>query len=112
MRTPITRLTIQQILREGIPRTAERIVARLTERKLDRAWVHVDLDVLDQKVMNAVDSPGSPGFDYAQLAQLLRALIGSGRVIGLDVCIYDPDLDPGHRFAKPIADCLANALRT
>src|SRR6185503_4983027 len=96
-RTAITRLTIQQILREGIPRTTERILARLAERGLDRAWVHVDLDVLDEKVMNAVDSPGKPGFDYAQLSTVLRALLGSGRVIGLDACIYDPDLDPGHR---------------
>jgi arginase len=111
VRTPITRLTIQQILREGIPQTAERIVTRLAERKLDRTWVHVDLDVLDQNVMNAVDSPGSPGLDYGQLAQLLRALLGSGRVIGLDACIYDPDLDDGQRFATPIADCLASALR-
>jgi len=110
IRTAITRLTIQQILREGIARTAERIVARLEERRLDRAWVHVDLDVLDQKVMNAVDSPGSPGLNFKQLQALLRALIGSGRVIGLDACIYDPDLDPGHRFAKPIADCLVGAL--
>ena len=110
VRTTITRLTIQQIQREGIPRTAERIVARLAERKLDRAWVHVDLDVLDEKVMNAVDSPGTPGFDFTQLAQLLRALVHSGRVIGLDACIYDPDLDPGHRFAKPIVECLTTAL--
>jgi arginase len=110
VRTAITRLTIQQIHREGIARTAERILARLAERQLDRAWVHVDLDVLDEKVMNAVDSPGSPGFDYGQLSTLLRALVGSGRVIGLDACIYDPDLDPGQRFAKPIADCLAAAL--
>jgi arginase len=110
VRTAITRLTIQQIRREGIARTAERILTRLADRGLDRAWVHVDLDVLDEKVMDAVDSPGKPGLDYRQLATLLRALIHSGRVIGLDVCIYDPDLDPGHRFAKPIADCLAAAL--
>jgi arginase len=110
VRTAITRLTIQQIHREGIPHTAERIVSRLAERKLERAWLHVDLDVLDEKVMNAVDSPGTPGFDFPQLTQLLRALVDSGRVIGLDVCIYDPDLDPGHRFAQPIADCLAGAL--
>ena len=38
-------------------------------------------------------------------------LVGSGRVIGMDVCIYDPDLDPGHRFAKPIVECLAATLR-
>lgn len=111
VRTAITRLTIQQILREGFARTAERILARLEERNLDRAWVHVDLDVLDEKVMNAVDSPGKPGFDFAQLSTLLRTLIGSGRVLGFDACIYDPDLDPGHHFAKPIARCLANALR-
>jgi arginase len=111
VRTAIARLTVQQIRREGIPRTAERILARLAQRGLDRAWVHVDLDVLDEKVMNAVDSPGAPGFEFAQLSTLLRALVGSGRVIGLDVCIYDPDLDPGHRFARPIADCLAGAFK-
>jgi arginase len=112
VRTAITRLTIQQIQREGIPRTAGRILARLEERKLDRVWLHVDLDVLDEKVMNAVDSPGSPGFDFAQLSALLRELIDSGRVLGFDACIYDPALDPEHRFAKPIVDCLAAALRS
>jgi len=110
VRTSITRLTIQQIQREGIAATATRIVQRLEVRELEHAWVHVDLDVLDERVMNAVDSPGSPGFNFDELATLLRTLIGSGRVIGLDVCIYDPDLDEGHRFAKPIVDCLARAF--
>ena len=109
-RSKITRFTNQQIRREGLARTAARIVTRLAERGLDRAWVHVDLDVLDERVMNAVDSPGKPGFDFGELSTLLRALIDSGRVIGLDVCIYDPDLDPGHRFARPIVQCLADAL--
>ena len=111
LKTAITRLTIQQILREGISRTAERIVERLSARKLDRAWMHVDLDVLDERVMNAVDSPGSPGFDFTQLASLLRTLIASNRIAGMTVCIYDPDLDDGHRFARPIVQCLTDAIR-
>lgn len=111
LKTAITRLTIQQILREGVPRTAERIVGRLSERGLERAWMHVDLDVLDEHVMNAVDSPGSPGFDFTQLGLLLRAVVASGRIAGMTVCIYDPDLDKGHRFAAPIVQCLARALR-
>ena len=110
-KTAITRLTIQQILRDGISRTADGIVSRLAERKLVRAWMHVDLDVLDERVMNAVDSPGAPGFDFTQLTSLLHALIGSGRVAGMTACIYDPDLDKGHRFARPIVDCLVRALR-
>jgi arginase len=110
--TAITRLTIQQMQREGMAATAARILSRLQERQLAQAWVHVDFDVLDEKVMHAVDSPGTPGLDFAELTDLLRALIDSGRVIGLDACIYDPDLDEGHRFAKPLADCLARACRS
>ena len=59
----------------------------------------------------AVDSPGTPGLNFSQLTTLLRAHVVSGRVIGLDACIYDPDLDPGQRFAKPIVECLAAAVR-
>jgi arginase len=110
VRTAITRFTIQTILRDGIPRTAEQIVAHLEERRLDRVWVHVDLDVLDEKVMDAVDSPGTPGFDFTQLSDLLRTLVSSGRVAGMTACIYDPDLDPKSRFARPIVQCLASAL--
>jgi arginase len=111
-KTTITRFTIQQILRDGIPRTSARIIARLEERKLDRAWMHVDLDVLDERVMNAVDSPGAPGFDFAQLASLLGAVIASGRIAGMTVCIYDPDLDPKRRFPRSIVKCLGDALRS
>jgi arginase len=112
LKTAITRLTIQKILRDGVSQTAERIVARLEERGLERAWMHVDLDVLDEHVMNAVDSPGAPGFDFTQLGSLLRVLISSGRIAGMTVCIYDPDLDPNRRFARPIVECLGKALRS
>jgi arginase len=109
--TAITQLTVQRIRRDGIALIAQQIIGRLAARKLDRAWVHVDLDVLDEKVMDAVDSPGTPGLDFAQLTELLRTLIGSGRICGLDVCIYDPDLDRRNRFAGPIADSIAAAMR-
>jgi arginase len=80
-------------------------------RGLDRAWVHVDLDVLDEKVMPAVDSPGSPGFDYGQLAAFVGALAASGRIAGMDFAIYDPERDPGHAHAKDIVACIAGAVR-
>jgi arginase len=32
----------------------------LKPRGLTRAWLHIDLDVLDQSVMPPVDSPGTP----------------------------------------------------
>jgi arginase len=62
--------------------------------------------------MDAVDSPGSPGLNFVQLGELLRALISSGRIAGMTVCIYDPDLDAHGKFARPIVGMLAGALRS
>jgi len=110
--TGITQWTVQRALKDGIEATARAVLARLESRGLDKVWLHVDLDVLDDAVMPAVDSPGSPGFDYAQLSSLLRALCASGRVAGADFAIYDPERDPRVRYAKPLVRCIADAIRT
>ncbi|MGR7001968.1 arginase family protein [Yinghuangia aomiensis] len=107
---PVTRFTAQEIQRIGIAELGERVARRLAERGLERVWLHVDLDVLDERVLPAVDTPGRPGLDYDQLARLAETLLGTGRVIGLDVSVYDPELDPDGTHAARIADCLATAL--
>ena len=83
----------------------------LRTARLEKAWLHVDLDVLDQKVMPAVDSPGSPGFNYEQLAQLMHLLVVSGRIAGVDFAIYDPERDPGHAHARGLVRCIAKGIR-
>ena len=108
--TEITRLNAQDVLAGGIEAAAERAIARLASRGLDRAWLHVDLDVLDEKVMPAVDSPGSPGFDYEQLSDLIGRLAASGRIIGADFAIYDPERDPGHQHARDLVACIAGGI--
>jgi arginase len=110
--TGITQWTVQRALKDGTVATARAVLARLESRGLDKVWLHVDLDVLDDAVMPAVDSPGSPGFDYAQLSALLRALCASGHVAGADFAIYDPERDPDTRYAKPLVRCIAGAIRT
>ena len=111
IRTEITQFTIQRILADGVDDTARRIIAKLEARGLDKVWLHVDLDVLDQSVMPAVDSPGSPGFSYAQLAGLVRVLCASGRIIGTNFTIYDPERDPEARYASPLVRCIADGVR-
>jgi arginase len=75
-------------------------------------WVHVDVDVLDQAVMPAVDSPGSPGIDPNDLSILLRGLLSSPRCLGLDLTIFDPDLDPDGAYAQLIVSLLRDAVAT
>jgi arginase len=106
----IALFTVQEILRSGVAEVSDRVAERLDRRGLDRVWLHVDLDVLDQRVMPAVDSPGSPGLDFAQLADLVSRLVDTGRVIGLDVTIYDPELDPAGEYLPIIVECLASGL--
>lgn len=110
VRTRITRLIVQDVLRDGMEAAAAAAVERLRARGLDRAWLHVDLDVLDEAFMPAVDSPGSPGFDFAQLGALLGALLQSGRFIGADAAIYDPERDPEARYAAPLVTLLGRAF--
>lgn len=110
MDSAVVGLTAQQLLGLGVDQVVRRVADRLNARGLDRVWLHVDLDVLDQEVMPAVDSPGSPGLDFTQLSQLLAKLAGGGRVLGVDVTIYDPECDPDTKYADPIVQCLARGL--
>lgn len=108
--TGIAQITAQRILAEGIQRAASGTIEKLKASDIDHAWMHVDLDVLDQTVMPAVDSPGSPGLSFEHLAELVHALCASGRIAGADFAIYDPERDPGLRYARPIVDCIARGV--
>jgi arginase len=105
--TGIRQFTIETVQAEGPEVIAAQALAAVSPRRL---WLHVDLDVLDQKVMPAVDSPGAPGLDFDQLARLIRTLRASGRIVGANVVIYDPELDPKGDYARGIVACLATAL--
>ena len=111
VKTEITQFTIQRVLAEGIDAAARHVIAKLEARGLDKVWLHVDLDVLDQSVMPAVDSPGSPGLNYLQLTNLVAALCASGRIVGITFTIYDPERDPETRYASPLVRCIADGVR-
>jgi arginase len=110
LRTGITSYFVQKVLTDGIAATIARVAAKLEANKLTRVWMHVDLDVLDETVMPAVDSPGRPGLNYEQLSKLMGGLVATGRIAGAEFTIYDPDRDPDGQYARPIVDCIAAGL--
>lgn len=77
---------------------------------LDGFWVHLDADVLDPAVMPAVDSPDGGGLLPEELGPLLRVLVRSPRRVGLDVTVYDPDLDPDGTAGALLTDLLVAAF--
>ncbi|SCG69301.1 arginase family protein [Micromonospora inositola] len=73
-------------------------------------WVHLDVDVLDDAVMPAVDYRLPGGLTWAELATVLRTAMASGQAVGLDVTIFNPRLDPDGQLAGRLAECLRQGL--
>ncbi|HEX6694784.1 MAG TPA: arginase family protein [Longimicrobiales bacterium] len=94
----------------GPAAAAGQTLADLESAGVDGIWVHLDVDVLDPRVMPAVDSPDPGGLFPAELVDLLRPLLASPVVRGMQVTIYDPERDPDARAAAVVVDVLTQAL--
>lgn len=101
---------VGQIREWGAAELARATVESLETPALDGYWVHLDADALDQSIMPAVDSPDDGGLLPGELAPLLRTLVSSPRCVGLNVTIYDPDLDPDGTAGALLADLVVGAL--
>jgi arginase len=94
-------------------RGAEAVLASALATVGQREWpffVHFDVDVLDQIIMPAVDSPGSPGIEPGELSTILARLIADPRCVGMTVTIFDPDLDPDGNLASWLVSFLGGVL--
>jgi arginase len=108
--TAITQIDVFWAREQGMPAVLARAFATLDRTPEMPFWTHLDVDVLDQEVMPAVDSPGSPGFDFDEVATLLRGFLSSPRCLGLNVTIFDPDLDPDGGYAARLARMLSEGI--
>ena len=77
---------------------------------MTRVWIHLDVDVLDDSVMPALDSRQSDGLSYAELESLLSPVLETGLVVGMNVTIYDPDRDPDGSAGRALVEGLARLL--
>ncbi len=95
----------------GAGAAARAAVERLAANGLDQFWIHLDADVLDPAIMPAVDAPNPVGLSYAELTEALGVLLASGRAAGLQVTVFDPELDPTGEIAAGFATCLVEAFQ-
>ncbi|ART64632.1 arginase family protein [Kushneria marisflavi] len=105
--TDITRIDVFEADRLGATGIIE-IIDQALARQPDKGfWIHLDVDVLDQGIMPAVDSPGTPGIDPETLLSVLKRFAPDLRCIGMTVTVFDPDLDPDGHYASRIVEMLA-----
>jgi arginase len=94
------------------PAEVGRIAADALTERPGRFWLHVDLDVLSHAEMPAVDDVVPGGLSWDELTGLLRPLVQSDALLGIDLTIYNPSRDPGHKMAPRIVRLLADVLET
>jgi len=103
-------VTVGDIREWGAEALAQATAEAFAIPELHGFWVHLDADVLDPSVMPAVDSPDPDGLLPDELVSLLRPLLASPHCVGLNVTIYDPDLDPDGTAGALLADIVVSAF--
>ncbi|WP_329205775.1 arginase family protein [Streptomyces sp. NBC_00683] len=106
----ISNATVGELREWGVAELANGVLQTLEIPLLDGFWVHLDADVLDPSVMPAVDSPDDGGLFPDELGTLLRILVRSPRCAGLNVTVYDPDLDPDATAGALLTDVVVAAF--
>ncbi|MFJ8913288.1 arginase family protein [Amycolatopsis sp. NPDC102389] len=101
-------VTSQEIMAAGTDGALA--AAREIFAPLDGFWIHIDIDTLDPEFVSAVDSPDPGGLSPDRLVELLRGLLAIPGAAGLELTIFDPDLDPDGTQAALVTDCLVRAL--
>jgi arginase len=109
-RSAVQDLPYEQIRTQGVNAVIDAALPRLTRTELRGFWLHLDADVLDPEVMPAVDSPEPGGLGLDDLAALLLPLARHPRALGLQITVYDPNLDADGACASRLVALLERVL--
>jgi arginase len=108
--TAITVLDYPEVREHGAASTLDRALAAVTRPGAEGFWVHLDVDVLDDDLMPAVDYRHPGGLTWEETAEILSGLLRSSGARGLEVTIFNPRLDPGGILAQHLSGLITNVL--
>ncbi|HEX2744927.1 MAG TPA: arginase family protein [Streptosporangiaceae bacterium] len=100
-----------QVRRVGAAAAAREAVRYLTREggPQDGFWIHLDADVFDETIMPAVDDPRPDGLAWDEVVSALSIAAGSGHAVGLQVAIYNPDIDAAGSNGRGLAATVREA---
>jgi arginase len=105
-------LDLEEVRELGIERAASIALDKILDENLEGFWIHFDVDVLDDEVMPAVDYRMKGGMNFIELSKLLKILLRSGQAVGMDITIFNPNLDKGgeisHKLVSSVVEAFSN----
>lgn len=110
-REPMLVRSLGEIRAAGVEAAADHAAAFLGATGVERVWLHLDADCLDDAVMPAVDWRLEGGLSPDEVIALAQPLVRGGLVAGMDVTIYNPGLDTAeHAAGRVLRDVVAAIL--
>src|SRR5579885_3341406 len=77
-----------------------------------RKYISIDLDCLDPSFAPGVSVPSACGLGSVELVYLVKEVISTGMIAGIDIVELSPDFDIGgitaHLAAKILSECIAS----
>jgi len=105
----IRALTAPEVRERGASRVGSDAAALLADHP---AWLHLDLDVLDEEELPAVSYPQPLGLDWGELLALVRPLVAAPNLVGVSVADLNPDRDRDGGHAARVVEAVGSLLRS
>jgi len=97
-------VTAPQVRERGPAAVGTEAAARLARRP---AWLHLDLDVLDERALPAVTYPQPLGLDWHEFVSLNQPLAAASNLLGISIADFNPDRDPDGAHAAHVVEAVA-----
>ena len=98
--SPIQYFDLNRLRATGMENCAAQFLKMVEDKQLDGFFIHFDVDVLNDRIMPAVDSREPDGLEYHEMVELLGKLLSSPKAIGIEITILDPDLDKNGIYTR------------
>ncbi|HXH65756.1 MAG TPA: arginase family protein [Candidatus Limnocylindrales bacterium] len=108
-RTPLRHVYAADISLQGAEKSANDALGHLHADSRE-FMLHVDLDVIAEEELPAVNLPDSGGLTFAEVRGSFVEFVKQKNLLGLDVAQYNPERDPDGSAARKVVDLLADAL--
>ena len=108
--TIMSTIELTDVQRLGLKNAASLAMDRFLKNELSGFWIHLDVDVLDDSIMPAVDYRLPGGLTFSELSDLLRLLLKSKKAVGVSITIFNPILDKDGSVARNLVSCIVKGL--
>lgn len=108
--TIMNTIELTDVQRLGLKNAASSAIEKFLKNELSGFWIHLDVDVLNDSIMPAVDYRLPGGITFSQLSDLLRLLLTSKKAVGISITIFNPTLDKDGSITRNLVSSIVRGL--